>query len=627
MPMTMNFDCIAELLRVAAEREPEGTALLAPGRAELSYRALWEHVQVVAGQLASRGLGPEDRVAIVHDNGPEAASAFLGVAVCAVSAPLNPAYGVEEFAFYLADLRVKSVIVAANSSSPVVKAATDLGIPLLPIAVEPNAKAGQFRFVETREAASPRFSKASDTAMLLHTSGTTSRPKIVPLSHANLCASARHIRETLALQPHDRCLNVMPLFHIHGLIAALLASLSAGASVACTPGFSGNDFFAWLEDCKATWYTAVPTMHQAIVAKSSEQRERIARIKLRFIRSSSAALPPSVLANLEEIFHTPVVEAYGMTEAAHQMASNPLPPRTRKPGSVGVAAGPDVAIMGPDGELLPSGGVGEIVIRGPNVTAGYENNPDANRDGFRNGWFRTSDQGVLDAEGYLTITGRLKELINRGGEKIAPREVDEALLAHPAVAQAVAFAAPHTTLGEDVAAAVILRPGTSASEAELRAFVANRLAHFKVPARVLIVDQIPKGPTGKVQRIGLAKALGVTAAPATAKARGAYIAPRTEFETIVARIWEDVLRVERVGIDEPFLTLGGDSMAASRVIVRLRDQLGIDLPLAALFVTPTVAEVAAAVERLVAESPEMAEVDALSEDEVRRLLSDENTPT
>ena len=345
---------------------------------------------------------------------------------------------------------------------------------------------------------------------MLHTSGTTSRPKIVPLTQANVTASASHIRDSLALTPVDRCLNIMPLFHIHGLIAAVLSSLSAGAHISCSPGFNALKVFQWFAEVKPSWYTAVPTMHQAILDRAPRNAEIVAGMDLRFARSSSSSLPPQVMAALEETFGCPVIEAYGMTEAAHQMASNPLPPLARKPGSVGLAAGPEVAVMASDGALLGAETVGEIVIRGPNVTAGYENNPTANAEAFTHGWFHTGDQGVLDGDGYLRITGRLKEIINRGGEKISPREVDEVLMDHPAVSQVVTFALPHPKLGEDVAAAVVLRDGRSATDRELRDFTATRLADFKVPRKLVFLDEIPKGATGKLQRIGLAEKLGLT---------------------------------------------------------------------------------------------------------------------
>ncbi len=500
---------LSELL--AAGRD-EAFAIGAPGREALTYAGLRRHVEDTVAVLNQRGLGRNDRVAIVLPNGPEMATAFVSIACAATTAPLNPAYREEEFEFYLSDLGARGLVVEQGSTSPAVSAARKLGIPLLEIA--PGDAAGVFHFTADKRDASPAaqggFAEGDDVALVLHTSGTTSRPKIVPLTHRNLCASARNIRTTLALTPGDRCLNVMPLFHIHGLMAAILASLSAGAGVVCTPGFNALKFFAWLEEAKPTWYTAVPTMHQAILARAPRSKDIVAAANLRFVRSSSSSLPPQVMKALEETFDAPVVEAYAMTEASHQMTSNPLPPRPRKPGTVGVAAGPEVSIMDEKGGLLARGSVGEIVIRGDNVTPGYENNPKANAENFTNGWFRTGDQGVMDEEGYLTITGRLKEIINRGGEKISPREVDEVLMDHPAVQQVVTFAMPHPKLGEEVAAAVVLREGEQASEHDIRDFAAGRLADFKVPRKVLFLDEIPKGATGKLQRIGLAEKLGLT---------------------------------------------------------------------------------------------------------------------
>jgi acyl-CoA synthetase (AMP-forming)/AMP-acid ligase II len=304
-------------------------------------------------------------------------------------------------------------------------------------------------------------------------------------------------------------LNIMPLFHIHGLIAGLLAPLAGGGSVFCTPGFNALKFFGWMREARPTWYTAVPTMHQAILARAGGNAAVIRENPLRFVRSSSSSMPPQVIRELEAAFAAPLIEAYGMTEAAHQMTSNPLSGK-RIPGSVGRAAGPEVAIMDAAGALVPAGASGEIVIRGVNVTPGYENNPEANHAAFTNGWFRTGDQGVMDGEGYVSITGRLKEIINRGGEKISPREVDEVLMDHPAVAQVVTFACPHEKLGEDVAAAVVLREGEALDAKQLREFAATRLADFKVPRKILFLSEIPKGPTGKLQRIGLAEKLGLT---------------------------------------------------------------------------------------------------------------------
>lgn len=500
--------------QLLSEGADNAIAISAPGRPGLTYGALRQLVTDTLASLNALGVGRNDRVGIVLANGPEMATAYIACASGTTSAPLNPAYRADEFDFYLSDLNAKVLIVERGSASPAIDVAIRLGVRVVDLVVEDGAPAGSFKLVArdnaaTTAAAQGGYSEGGDIGMVLHTSGTTSRPKIVPLSVANLFASAKNIRTTLQLGPKDTGLNIMPLFHIHGLIAGVLAPLSAGSQVFCTPGFNALKFFAWMDEAKPTWYTAVPTMHQAIVARGKNNAETIARNPLRFLRSSSSSMPPQVIKELEALFNAPLIEAYGMTEATHQMASNPLPPAARKPGTVGLPAGPEVAIMGEDGQLLGANEIGEIVIRGPNVTAGYENNPKANAEGFLNGWFRTGDQGTKDGDGYISITGRLKEIINRGGEKVSPREVDEILMDHPAVGQVVCFGMPHPKLGEEVAAVVVLKEGASATERELQDFVSQRAADFKVPKKILFMEEIPKGATGKLQRIGLAQKLGL----------------------------------------------------------------------------------------------------------------------
>ena len=479
-------------------------AIDALDRPGLSRAQLRTQCTRIGGELRTIGINPEDRVAIVLPNGPLMASAFVCCAPWCATAPLNPAYTHDEFTFYFDDLEAQLLLVQKGIDTPAVDAARAQNVEVREISELDVA--GRFTF-----GVEPRPVEARDldaTALILHTSGTTSRPKMVPLSQRNLIASANNIRETLQLSSEDLCLNVMPLFHIHGLMAPVLASLAAGGTVCCTPGFDALRFFQWLDQVKPTWYSAVPTMHQAILQRARRNEEIVDRAQLRFIRSSSASLPPQVMKSLEESFDSPVIEAYAMTEAAHQMCSNKLPPDARKPGSVGPAGGPEVAILA-DGEIHGSNVLGEIVIRGENVTQGYLNNPTANEDAFFDGWFRTGDQGVMDDDGYVKITGRLKEIINRGGEKIAPLEVDEALLDHPSVAQACVFAVPHSSLGEDVAAVVVLNEGTELTSRDLQAFLREHLANFKVPRTIVFADEIPKGPTGKVQRISMAETLGL----------------------------------------------------------------------------------------------------------------------
>jgi acyl-CoA synthetase (AMP-forming)/AMP-acid ligase II len=499
---------IGALLEAGGDDAP---AIGAPDRDALPHGELRALCKRTVDSLNAMSIGRGDRVAMVLPNGPEMAASFIAIACGATTAPLNPAYRAEEFEFYLSDLNAKALVILEGMESPALAVAEARGIPVVRLA--PGKKAGDFTLrgaAGAGPAAKTGFAGEGDIALVLHTSGTTSRPKIVPLAHINVTASAYHIGNTLALREGDVCLNIMPLFHIHGLIAATLSSIAAGASVVCTPGFNALKFFSWFEEANPTWYTAVPTMHQAILTRADRNSEIIKKGRLRLIRSSSSSLPPQVMEALEKTFGVPVIESYGMTEAAHQMASNPLPPRQRFSGCVGIAAGPDIAIMDEGGTLLAAGALGEIVIRGRNVTAGYEANPDANAKAFTNGWFRTGDQGVMDEAGYLRLTGRLKELINRGGEKISPLEIDTVIMDHPAVAQVVTFGMPHDKLGEDVAAAVVLREGAACDERELRAFVGSRIADFKVPRKIVFLTEIPKGATGKLQRIGLAEKLGVT---------------------------------------------------------------------------------------------------------------------
>lgn len=597
---------ISDLLGQQAASHGDALALQALTGPGLSYRALDELTGQAADSLAQSGVVRGDRVAIVLPNGPEMAASFLSVTKVATAAPLNPALKKAEFEFYLKDLDARVLILALEDKSEASGAALKLGIPIVTLHPASEGPAGAFSW-EPRSNPGGRAStgpESSDIALVLHTSGTTARPKIVPLSHENLCRSAMNVAETLQLGPKDRCLNVMPLFHIHGLVAALLASLARGASVVCSPGFQAPDFFQWMAACAPTWYTAVPTMHQGILGRAGEAEKEIARKSgLRLIRSSSASLPPTILRDLETAFGVPVVEAYGMTEAAHQMASNPLPPLQRKPGSVGPAAGPEVAIADESGRFLGQKSKGEVVIRGPNVTGGYHGMDDQSAYFFGEGWFRTGDQGYLDADGYLFLTGRLKEIINRGGETLAPREIDEALLEHPGVVQAVAFSVPDPALGEEVAAAVILGEGAETDEAALQDFLLPRLSWARMPKRILILSEIPKGPTGKLQRIGLAAKLGLESVRRNLGEPGAGGPgdPKQASDDTLERLkglWQEVLKNPDLDPDERFSEAGGDSITATTLVVRVEEEFSIELPLMAFFDAETIRRQASLIDEL-----------------------------
>jgi len=622
------FTTLPELLAYRANELPAVPAIEAPSRQALTYKSLWEQVSSTVKLLRGAGVCPADRVALLLPNGPEMAVAFLATASAASAAPLNPAYRAKELEFYLSDLRPRVLLVDSRLDTRARDLAPSYGATVIDLVPLPDAAAGSFALPGRSGTEADDHPGHGDTcdetsvALVLHTSGTTSRPKQVPLSHANIALAARNIARTLNLNSNDCGLNIMPLFHIHGLMAGLVASLAAGARVVCTAGLDPDNFFDWLETFRPTWYSAVPTMHLTILDEARSRGYSCSDTPLKFIRSSSAALAPSMMDDLEAMFNCPVIEAYGMTEATHQMTSNPLPPRERKPGSVGLPAGPEVAIMDDAGNLLAQGESGEIVIRGGSVTAGYESNPEANRKSFHNGWFRTGDQGHIDADGYLFITGRLKEIINRGGENIQPREIDEALMTLSGVRQAVAFAVPHPTLGEDLAAAVVVAPESGLTESAIRAFAFESLADYKVPSQVLIVDAIPKGATGKLQRIGLAELLGK-------QLDRDYVAPRNKLEQTVADVFSEVLGLDRVGTNDNFFTLGGDSIRGTQVIGRLQAGTHVELPIVMLFQKPTVAElsehIAASAGDIASDSLSdlLAELETLSDEEAAQLLADE----
>ena len=481
---------------------PQKTAIILPeANLHISYGSLRDQVVAVAEQLAAAGITRGDRVGIALPNGLPLIVSFLAASMAGTAAPLNPAYKEDEFRFYLEDTSAKLLILPPEGIDEARRAAGD-HVPILAIDMDEHGTVS-LKGVSGRRPI-PTTS-IDDVALVLHTSGSTGRPKRVPLAHANLSISAGNVARHYGLGPDDVAMCVMPLFHVHGLVASTLATLSTGGTVVVPSKFNPLSFWRVARDHGVTWYSAVPTIHQLLLARMQEGAARPPGTeRLRFIRSCSAALPPQVMHALEAAFGAPVLEAYGMTEAAHQMASNPLPPSDRKPGSVGRGTDVQISIMDAAGNHLPTGQSGEVVIKGPNVIRGYENNPEANAKSFVDGWFRTGDQGVLDAQGYLTLVARIKELINRGGEKISPREIDEVLLAHPAVAEAVCFGVPHQTWGEEVAAAVVVRQPVT--EQELLAYCKERLADYKRPKQIYITETIPRTATGKIQRGMVAKA-------------------------------------------------------------------------------------------------------------------------
>lgn len=585
------FSSLRDLLAYYARTAPKRKAILAPGCDPITYRALWVAVQTTVRALRSLGIGPSDRVAVLLRSGPETAVAMIAVAVGAVCVPVNPDLTADELQRYFRELQPTALLTRTDLDSASRAVARNLSIPVIDLIRRPEEGPGVFNLAGL--AMTPAVGGAlvsTDDAFILLTSGTTARPKMVPLTHGSACLSAYNAGAALALKPRDRLLNVLPLYHAHGLISGLLAALISGSSVICTPGFDAAAFFGWLSEFRPTWYTAVPAIHQAVLSAASRQAQSSgSRSSLRLVRSASSPLPPHLLSGLEDLFRVPVIETYGMTEAASQIAANPL--ALRKPGSVGQPAGPEVAVMDDEDRPLPAGEHGEIALRGPTVARGYLNDIAATKSAFRNGWFRTGDLGFFDRDGYLFIVGRNKDLINRGGQKIAPAEVEAVLLSHPAVVEAATFSIPHSRLGEDVAAVVVLRSGVEVSARNLRHFARQRLARFKVPGLIRVVREIPKSAGGKIKRGELA-----TTPSARAERRGRMAPPRSDLEQQLAQLWADLLGIKQIGTDQDVFAMGADSIVLIQLISCLREQFGVELSFDDIFGAPTIAALAACVD-------------------------------
>jgi amino acid adenylation domain-containing protein len=519
------------------------------------------------------------------------------VAAGAVCVPLHPGFSPDEWRRYFADLRIAGLMTRSDVDTAGRGVAYSLGIPVIDLVPSSDQAPCAFELVcpSPRPPVTGDLAGASDDAFVLLTSGSTSRPKLVPLTHTSVCLSAHNAGAVLRLQPQDRLLSVLPLFHAHGLISGLLTALAAGSSVVCAPKFDAAAFFGWLKQDQPTWYTAVPPIHRALIAEARRRKRSFQPSSLRLIRSASLSLPVDVLSELEGLFGVPVIETYGMTEGASQIAANPV--ARRKQGSVGKATGPEIAIMDSEGRHLPAGERGEVALKGPTITRGYDGNPAATAAAFRDGWFRTGDLGTIDRDGYLFLLGRIKkaDVINRGGQKVSPADVEQALLSHPDITAAAAFPITHTTLGDDVAAAVVLRDGAKITPQKIRQFASEHLARFKVPGLIRIVSEIPAGPDGTIVRSELARMLSITT-PRSRIERARWVAPRSETEWQLSRFWADLLEINEVGIEDDVFALGADSLTVGQLMSRVRSRYGIELSFKDMFEAPTVAALAACIE-------------------------------
>lgn len=580
---------IYEVIQKHSGNFPERNAVESFDRQPMTYARLAVETEAHRKDLDDFGIGPGDRIALVVPNGPELAVCFLTLACGTCCAPLNPGYRADEFEFHFSELGIKALIVQRGLESAAVEVARKLKLIVVELVPDFDAPAGVFKLTGPKSPRShQRLISDSSVALIIHTSGTTGKPKIIALSHGMLTEAAKIFSEILQLSPADRCLNVMPLFHTHGLTGAVLSSIYSGASVFCTTGFLAPQFINWLRQARATWYTAVPSMHQSIVSRIKALGEDISGIKLRVIRSSSSPLGEPATLELEKIFGAPVIDSYGMTEVT-PIASTLLPPARRKFGTVGTPIAEQVSIMAENGALLKAGEVGEVVVKGPNVFSGYENNPEGTARAFREGWFLTGDKGFIDEDGFLRLTGRSKEEINRAGEKISPEEIEAVLLKFPAVSEAVVFAVPDKLLGESIGAAIVIKAAAPFVEADLRTFVAQHVAEHKVPRHLKIVQEIPKSSTGKTKRLGMANLLGiealndsVNAAPIPADA-----VFDQKLENAVKSIWCDVLSVPSVQLSDNFFLVGGDSITGSLFCARILQETGLALSPQDIYACPT----------------------------------------
>lgn len=556
-------------------------AFVEPSGTQVSYDDALAMVDQLVEVLSASGLHARDRVAFMSPRGPLGVLGFVGVASVAICCPLNPRLREDEIAACFETLGI-SAVLTADSVGVEATIAQQKRLPLLVLRRDGNRLACEVSNGRTPETAG----KSDSNALLMQTSGTTSTPKLVLLTHHNILSAAGAIRDAFGLGEGDHCLNPMPLHHVHGLISAGLSSLVSGSRVTCTDAFSVRSFEALLTDQRPTWFTASPAMHLALLEHFKAEGRTPGKGRLRFFRSSSAPLPASSVGALEELFAAPLIETYGLTETASMICSNPLPPAQRKIGSVGNAFGAEIAIADSEGKHLPAGQHGEIIVRGPSVIEAYAGGAQRREDTYFGTWLRSGDLGYLDADGYLFIVGRTKELIKRGGLSVYPAEIDDRLNSHPDVAEAVAFSLPHPTLGEELVAAVVPRANATVSPTELKAFLARGLSSYKVPTEIVLVASIPKNETGKILRREMPSKLAGFFAPRS-------VAPEGTVEPMLLRAWQDVLSRADIGVTDNVFVFGADPLRAERVSQILRERNGIALSARTLLSLPTVREQAA----------------------------------
>ena len=564
-----------------------GRIALSGSGGALHFDALPDLIAANGAAIAAHGIAPDQVVAYVADTPWSAATLFLTLSAHATAAPIPSHVTETEFQALLRLLRPAAVVVC-DATSPLATTATEMGLPVLAAKEEVP---GQYAFTALNDAAAPADARVNDgKGVILTTSGTTGTPKLVALDAARLVAGAGNVAATLGLGPDDIGIEIMPLHHIHGLIAGLLAPLYSGATNIIQPDRDPRAMLTTAREAGATWYTAVPTMHRAILEAGRADPELARACRFRLIRSSSSSMPADVRDGLQSLFACPVVEAYGMTEATHQISSQ-APTDNCRHGNIGVPRPGTLRIADAAGNALPDGTEGEVLLQSPTVVTAYLDNPNANARAFTGGWMRTGDIGRINPDGTLSLVGREKEIIKRGGAQVAPVEVEDALLAQPGVTDAIVFGVDHATLGQDVGAAVVIDPTSGCDPRQLRAALLDALSSYKVPSKILHVPEIPKGPTGKPRRLEMQELLAC-------ELTGTYVAPETPMEEILAALFEETLKSDPVGRNDDFFLSGGDSLSGTGLMVHLNEVFDTTLSPELLFRYPTPAELARHVETI-----------------------------
>ncbi len=572
-PNVSETPLLATLVTTSADRAPESVAIAdVDGNAVFTYAGLVAYMAGMQTRLRAAGVGPGEMVLLSVPNGPLALAATVGTMASAACVPVNPSYGSVEIAGLFDALEPKAVVAVAG---PLADEATKRGVTIVDPAFAPEF-----------DAALVADADPAHVSLVLHTGGTTGIPKHVPLTQSNIAAATRNVIDSLQLTSDDVVLNVMPLFHSHGLLGCALSTLGSGGRFVAAEQFDQRVFLDWARTAGATWYSAAPTLHRLVVSAPGEYKG------WRFFRSASGPIPPDLAAQLQERFETPFIEVYGMTEA-YQMAANPLPPGERRLGTVGLPTGTEIRILTDDLSPAAADEDGEIAVRGPAVFSGYLHNPKANESAFVDGWFCTGDIGSISADGYLRISGRLGERINRGGEKVAPREVDEALLMHPDVVDAMSFGYPDELLGEEVGALVVLAAGKTLELSDIRTFLTGKVAPFKIPRRIKVVDAVPKTDTGKLKRTAGPEILLASAPGAGASADASKAKAGTKTVGWLQGVWMELLDLDAYPApDANFFSLGGTSLLTLSLLGRIQDEKGVSIPSIEVMALPTLQELA-----------------------------------